>query len=311
MKMARWISMVVLISSFMWCSNASVQPIINEISVVTRNLTSLEMSAENSKTWLGSITFQSRYTRSTMKVWGIILDMYNKVDNYHFEKMVELTIWKKTNAVRIRFYNWHNGEEDKWNKKYGGFKKTGVWADNQRTDKLGHSKETKSHEEIVYDEDWIFKYVDTFNKQNLNSQETSNNFQKFVLNFLTDLTGESETEIQRKILRVGIPRRANFSANSIMIALMVFSLWFMDVSFINLVLYSATQFLAIYCLSYSDDESFVDVALIVNLGSPFLVYYYIIYNTTRANFNKMVCLACCHAAAEFIVAPKTFINEVI
>ena len=98
------------------------------------------MSTENSKSGFGF------FMPPNTKHWGIIVDIYNKVYNEHHEKMVELTILKEKNNVKIRFYDWNGGEEDKWIEKNGEFQKTKVWS--------VLSNPINSHEEIVYDQDW-------------------------------------------------------------------------------------------------------------------------------------------------------------
>jgi hypothetical protein len=230
------------------------------------------MSAENSKSWFGW------FTPPAMKHWGIMLDVYNKVDNHHFEKMVELTISKETNTVKVKFYDWDDGEEDTWNKKYGGFQKIRIWPD--------LSKEINSYDEIVYDQNWIDKYVDTFNRQNPNYQVTGNNCQKFVQNFLIDITGESEKIIRWKIHRAGTPVIVNFCL-IILITLMVALLWYIDVSCFYLIVFSFTQVLALFYLVYGNDERFLNAGSVVFGVSLLLVCFYITAYTIYCIFMSI------------------------
>jgi hypothetical protein len=310
MKMARWISIVLLISNLMWCSNSSVQPIINKISIVTSSLSSAEKSAENSEIWFGWLVGDEvgwlvkelvGFTAPAMKHWGIILDIDNKVDNHHFEQMVELTILKETNTVKVKFHDWDDGEEETWKEKYGGFQKFRFWPE--------LSNEIKSYKQIVYNQDWIDKYVDNFNRQNSNYRLAGNNCQKFVVKILKDITGESEGIIVRKIRRhVGTPVTVYFG-QTIIITIMVASLWCMDVSRFYLILFSFTQLLALFCWFHGYDERVVGAGAMVVLSSMLLVYFYItaytmycifksIYNQLGfkealiANLEKVLCCAC-------------------
>ena len=313
MKMTHWISILLLIFNVMWCSNASEQPIIYEISIVTRSLSSVEMSTENSKSGFGF------FTPPNTKHWGIIVDIYNKVYNEHHEKMVELTILKEKNNVKIRFYDWNGGEEDKWNEKNGEFQKTKVWS--------VLSNPINSHEEIVYDQDWIDNYVDNFNRKNPNYQGTRDNCQKFVTEFLKDVTGESEKSIQMKIIQDGIPVRTNFG-HVIMLILMVVSLDRMDVPYYCLELFAYSQLLVIFLSVIDFDEKAEEAGLITLLFSTLLVYIYIVVYTLycilmdiinqsetkesrTANIKKMICILYFSAATYYFVVPYTYNFDVI